>query len=37
MKAIKRKFLAVEEILKFNISNNFEIVRYFNANDFNHF
>ena len=37
MKAIKRKFLAVEEILKFNISNNFEIVRYFNANDFKHF
>ena len=37
MKAIKRKFLAVEEILNFNISNNFEIVRYFNANDFNLF
>lgn len=25
MKAIKRKFLAVDEILRFNVTNNFEI------------
>lgn len=37
MKAIKRKFLAVDEILRFNVSNNFEIERFFNANHFNHF
>lgn len=37
MKAIKRKFIDVEEILKFNNSNNFEIERYFNANQFNYF
>lgn len=37
MKAIKRKFLAVDEILRFSVSNNFEIERFFFANHFNHF
>lgn len=37
MKAIKRKFLAVDEILRFSVSNNFEIERFFNANHFTHF
>lgn len=35
MKAIKRIFLDVDEILKFNVSNNFEIERHFNVNNLN--
>lgn len=37
MKAIKRKFLKGDEILRFNVSNNFEIERCFNANHFSKF
>jgi hypothetical protein len=33
MKTIKRKFLDCDEILRFTISNNFEVERYFNANN----
>lgn len=33
MKAIKRKFLDSDEILRFNTLNNFEIERHFNANN----
>ena len=35
MKAIKRKFLDVDEILRFNSLNNFEIVRHFSAINMN--
>lgn len=35
MKAIKRKFLDGEEILRFNTSNNFEIERHFSAINMN--
>lgn len=37
MKPIKRKFLSVEEVLRFNAANNFEITRYYNAKHFNGF
>ena len=35
MKAIKRKFLDADEILRFNASNNFEIERHFSAINMN--
>lgn len=35
MKAIKRKFLDGDEILRFNTSNNFEIEKHFSANNLN--
>lgn len=35
MKALKRKFLDGDEILRFNASNNFEIERHFSATNLN--
>jgi len=35
MKAVKRKFIDGDEILRFTVANNFEIERYFNANNLN--
>ena len=37
MKTIKRNFLEVEEILRFNTVNNHKIVRHYNAKHFNSF
>jgi len=37
MKAIKRKFLDVDEILRFNFSNNFAIEKYINTYQFKYF
>jgi hypothetical protein len=35
MKPIKRQFLTVDENLKFQSQNNFQVTRYFNPNDLN--
>ena len=35
MKAVKRNFLVVEENIRLNEINNFQVSRYFNPSDFN--
>ena len=35
MKAVKRKFIDGDEILRFTVANNFQIERYFNVNNLN--